>query len=95
MDRAARLHARIEFDLAECGLILRHILLQNRQQRLCLLRAYVDTLEICYFDLVFRLLLQSPKYQEKIPHVNPDLNTVGVLLTVIRRVDQLDIRLYG
>src|SRR5579884_1071346 len=44
--RPGRVHARIEFDLAERRFVLRYVLLQNRQQGFRLLRAYIDALKI-------------------------------------------------
>src|ERR1039457_6377963 len=65
--------ARIEFDLAKCGFVIRHVLLQERHQRLRLLRTQINPLKIVELNLGFRALLHSAKDEEEIPHVNPDL----------------------
>src|SRR5690349_6731984 len=51
-------HARIEFDFPKRSLVARHILLKQSQQRLRLLRAQIDTLEIPDLDVRLALLLQ-------------------------------------
>ena len=58
-------HARIEFDLPKGVFVVDQILLKNRVQSLCLLRAQIDTLKIADVHAGFILLLQRAEYQEK------------------------------
>src|SRR6266576_1837913 len=90
---AGRGHARVELDFAKSAFITGNILLQNRGQRLSLLRAQIDALKIEHLDLVLGLLLESAEHQEEIPHVYSYLNAIGVALPVLRTVGQLDVRL--
>lgn len=83
---------RLQLDFTERGFILRHILLQDIQKSLRLLRADVDALEILDADPVRRGLIHDAEEQKKIPEVNPDLHAVRVALTVVRGSLQLDIR---
>lgn len=93
VNRSRRRHARIEFDLAESRFVTRHILLQEPQQRLRLLWAEIDSLEIADVHLRLGLLLQGPKYQKKVPDIHAHLHAIGVILTVGGVVRQLDIGL--
>src|SRR6516164_5871493 len=94
MDRpAAGMHARIELNLAKGSLVIDQILLQDGIQRLGLLRAEVDALEVANLDFRFVLLLQRAKHQKEIPDVDPYLHAVGVVLAVIGGVSQLNRRL--
>src|SRR5271169_7116334 len=83
------MHARIQLDLAEGGLVVRQVLLQDGVQRLGLLRAQIDALKIADFDLGFVLLLQGAEHQEEVPDIDPHLNAVGVVLAVVGGVRQL------
>src|SRR5690242_489702 len=56
---ALRTHARVKLDLAEGALVARHVLLQKSEQRLGLLGAEVDTLEVSDLDVSLGLLLQG------------------------------------
>ena len=93
MDLAAGRDTWVELYLSERALVARHILLQQGHQRLGLLRAQVNPLEVVQFDLRFGLLLQRPKDKEEVPHVHPNLHAIGIVLAVIRAINQLDIRL--
>src|SRR5436190_21944674 len=62
---------RIELDFPERSLVVGHVLLQDRGQRLSLLRAQVDALKIADFDLSLRLLLHGAEHQEEIPDIHP------------------------
>src|SRR5579864_2938716 len=93
MYRARRRHSGIQFDLAEGALIARDILLQNRHQRLGLLRAQVDALKVSDFHLSFALLLQSTENQKEIPDIHSYLDAVGVALAIVRCVHQPDVGL--
>src|SRR5260221_11811957 len=68
VDRPDGSHLRIELDLAESLFVLRHVLSQYGEQRLGLLRAQVDALEILHFHLYRRLLLQRAEDHAEIPH---------------------------
>ena len=95
VDRPRRIHPGIEFDLAKGVFVLDNVLLKNRKQRLRLLRTDVDSLKICDFDLGLALLLQGAEDQEEVPDVDADLNAIGVVLAVGRRIGQFDIGLRG
>lgn len=93
MDRPARHHSRIKFDLAKCVLITHYVLLQDGKQRFCLLRAQVNALEILHLNLSLALLLESAENQEEIPHIYTNLNTVRISFPVVRGVNHFDIGL--
>lgn len=93
MDGPARHHSGIKFDLAKCVLITHYVLLQNGEQRFCLLRTEVNSLKILYLNLGLALLLKSAENQEKIPHIHAYLNAVRIGFPVIRGVNHLDIGL--
>ncbi len=85
----------IEFDLAKRAFVVRHVLVQDRRQRLSLLGTQIDALKIAHLNLVFRLLLHGPEHQEEIPDIDPHLHTIGIGLAVIGIVDDIKIRLRG
>src|SRR5579862_1999648 len=87
---AAHGHARVEFDLAECALVARYVLLQDCEQRFSLLRAQVNPLEISDLNLSFALLLQCAEDQEEIPDVHAYLHAVGIVFPVVRSVHQFN-----
>ena len=93
MYRASRGHARIEFDFSEGAFITDDVLLEHVEQRLGLLRAQIDPLEIIDFHLGLALLLQGAESEEEIPYVHPHLHAVGIIFAVFRSVDELDVRL--
>src|SRR5262249_29239592 len=88
------LHARVELDFTEGAFVIRHVLVQDRGQRLCLLRAQIDSLKITYLDLAFRVLLHGAENQEKVPHVDANLHAVGVGFTIVRSIYDIKIRLH-
>lgn len=94
MDRPRRSHSGIQFDLAESALVAGDILLQQSQQGLGLLRAEVDALKIADFNLAFALLLQRAENHEEVPDIHPHLDTIGVGLSVVGGIHQLDIGLW-
>ena len=59
--RAGILHMWIELDLAKSAFVVGHILMQDRRQGLCLLRAQIYALKVADFNLIFGLLLHSAK----------------------------------
>ena len=85
--------ARIEFDLAEGGFVIRHVLLQKRHERLCLLRTEINSLKIMQLDLRFEALLHGAEDEKEIPHVDADLHTVGIGVAVVGGLDEFHIRL--
>jgi len=93
VNRAALHHPGIELDLAERGLVSGDIMLQDAEQGFCLLWRKVDSLEILDLDLGFGLLLHSSENKEEVPHVDSDLDAVGVVLTIIRGIRQLHVGL--
>src|SRR5438105_3536237 len=86
-------HARIKFDLAKGALVTDYVLLQDIEQRLRLLRAQIDALEVIDLDLGLALLLQGAKGQEKVPDIDPHLHAVGIIFAIVGGVDELDIGL--
>jgi len=88
-----RLYARIELDLAECAFVVRHVLVENRGQGLCLLRAQINSLKVAHLDLTLRLLLHSSEDEEKVPDVNTHLHTVSIGFAILRGVYNIKIRL--
>src|SRR5215471_12030253 len=88
------MQVRIQLNLAKCIFVLCDILLENRQQGLGLLRAYVDALKVRDLHLTFRLLLQSSEGKEKIPDADSYLHAVSVILAVVGRVRQFNIGLH-
>ena len=93
MDRPAGHHSRIKFDFAERVLISDHVLLQDCEQRLGLLRAQVNALKIPDLYLSLALLLECAKNQEEVPYIYPHLNAVCIGFLIIRRVEHLDVGL--
>src|ERR1700681_537257 len=91
VNRSAR-GARFKFDLAERGLVVGHVLLQERHERLGLLRAEINPLKVSQFHLRLRALLHRPENEEEIPDIHPDLHAVGVGLAVIGGLHELHIR---
>ena len=57
-------HARIQLDVAEGVLVVDQVLLQDGVQRLGLLRAQIDTLEVAHINASFVLLLQRVQARE-------------------------------
>ena len=82
------LHAgAIQRDWAEALLVLGDVVGQYIQERLGLLGAQVNALEVLNADLVRRRLgsrIDGPKDQEEVPDGEPDLHAVGVGIAVIR-----------
>ncbi len=57
--------AGIKFDLAERSLVIRHVLLQERHERLGLLRAEINSLKVSQFHLRLRACCMVPKTRKK------------------------------
>src|SRR6476660_1325413 len=87
--------AGIELDFAERAFILAHVLLQDGQQRLGLLRAEIDSLKILHLDFLRCDRLQASKEQQNVPYAHADLYGVGVAVTVGGRINQADVGLLG
>src|SRR5579859_3845541 len=88
-------HARIELDFAEGLFVVHHVLLQDGEQRLGLLRAEINSLEVGNFHLGRGLLLQGAKDQEEVPYIHAHLHAIGIVFPVIFVVGELDIGLRG
>jgi len=82
MHWSLRTHARVKLDLPESALVAAHVLLQKSQQRLSLLRAQINSLEVLDLHVGFGLLLQRAEDQEEVPDIHPHLHAVGVILAV-------------
>ena len=70
----------------------RHILLQDVEQRLGLLRADIDALKVVDRDVIRRRLVHPAEHQEEVPQVHADLHAVGIVLAILRGVDELNLR---
>src|SRR5579871_3049390 len=68
MHRAGRGHAWVELDLAKRTFVAGYILLQQSQQRFCLLRAQINSLKASNLHLRLALLLQRAEHKEKVPN---------------------------
>jgi|ERR1700677_360344 hypothetical protein len=75
--------AWIQLDFAEGCLVAVHVLLQESEQSLGLLRAEVDALKVPNLYLRFVLLLNRSENQEKIPDIHSHLHTVCVRFPII------------
>src|SRR5882762_4071864 len=93
VDRPPAHHPRVELNLAKRALVTRQILLQNRRQRLCLLRTQIDSLKVPQLHFVLALLLQRAEDKEEVPNVDAHLHAVGVGLAIILRSRKLNVRL--
>src|ERR1700684_837885 len=82
MHRSLRTHTRVELDLPESALVAPYVLLEKAQQRLSLLRAQINSLEVLDLHLGFCLLLQRAKDQEEVPNIDSHLHAVGIILAV-------------
>src|SRR5208282_953879 len=85
--------ARVKFDLAERSLVVRHVLLQERHERLGLLRTEIDPLKVSQFHLRLRTLLHGAENEEEIPDIHADLHAVGVGIAVLGGLYEFHIRL--
>src|SRR5437899_1095927 len=83
---------RLELDLPEGSLVLRHILLQHIQQRLGLLWTHVYALKILDRHLIRRGLVHHAEEQKEVPEIDPDLHTIGVALAIVGGVGEVDLR---
>src|SRR5579884_2502526 len=86
-------NARFQPNFAESGLVLRQVLRQHVGKRLGLLRADIDALEVVDLHVLRRGLVHSAEHKEEIPQIDADLNAVGVALTVVPGIGELDFRL--
>src|SRR5581483_5644936 len=93
VDRSARPHPGIEFNLAERALVSGDILLQQSEQRFGLLGTQINSLKITDVHLALGLLLQSAEHQEEIPDIYPHLHTVGIVLAIVRVIGEFHIGL--
>lgn len=85
--------ARVELDFAEGAFVVGDVLLEQRHERLRLLRAQINSLEVMKFDLRFRALLHGAEDEKEIPDIDADLHAVGVRLAVFGRLNELNIGL--
>ena len=93
MHRAGRLHSRIKLDFAKRALVVGDILVEDRGERFCLLRAEIDSLKVFYLHLIFGRLLHGAEDEKKIPDTDAHLHTVSVGFTIIRSIHQIKVRL--
>ena len=86
----SRAGAGFEANLAESGFVLAYILLQHVQQRLGLLRADVDPLEVLDLHVFLRGLADMAEHQKEVPEIHPDLHAVGIAFAVVGRFLKYD-----
>src|SRR5215467_13189454 len=86
-------HAGIDLDFAERLFVLNNILFQDGHERLGLLRAQVDALEVLHLDVARALRLNPAKDQQKVPHADTHLHGICITLTIIGGVQKANIRL--
>ena len=86
MYRPSRSHARVQFYLSERTFVTGNILLKKSQQRLGLLRAEVNSLEVANLYLRLGLLLQGSENHEEVPDIHSHLHAVSVGFAVIGRI---------
>src|SRR5215468_8325381 len=89
------LYARIELYFTKRAFVVGYVLVKDRCQRLGLLRAQINALEIAHLDLILRLLLHGAEDEKKVPDVDPNLYAVGVSLAIFRGTDDTKIWLNG
>jgi hypothetical protein len=82
---------RFQLDLPECGFVLGYVLLQDIQQCLGLLWAEVNALKIVDCHVVSGSLVDPPEHQKEVPQIHAYLNAVGVVLPVLRAINQLNL----
>lgn len=88
------LRLRFEANLSKRRFVLLQILLQDVRERLGLRRAQVDALEILDGDRVWRGLINGSEHQEEVPQVYAHLYAVGVVLSVVGGVGEVQFRLW-
>ena len=81
-----RREMRFQGKLAEGFLVLVQVVLENLEQRFGLLRTEIDALEIIELHLIRCLLTHRAKHEEEVPHAHPDLDAVGIVVAIIRRL---------
>ena len=81
-DRTGR-RSRIQLDLTKGGFILHDVLAQHVPERLGLLRAQVNSLEVLYLHQILRGLRHGAERQQKIPHADANLDAIGVPVAII------------
>src|ERR1035437_9824869 len=82
---------RLQLDFTKSGFVLRDVLLENADERLGLLRADVDALEIVDSGVFRRGLVHAAEQKKEIPQIHPHLDAVGVVLPVVGCVNQLNL----
>jgi len=85
--------ARVELDFAEGAFVVGDVLLEQRHERLGLLRAQINSLEVMKFDLRFRALLHGAEDEKEVPDIDANLHAIGVGLAVFGRLNELNIGL--
>ena len=74
-------------------LVLLHVVREYVQQRLGLLRAQVNRLEVLDLDLFGRGLVHGPEDELEVPHAHAHLDAVRIAFAVLVRVQQRQRRL--
>ena len=87
--------AGFEPDFAERSFVLRDILLQHVEQRLGLLRAQLDALEVLDVHGFGRRLIGKAEHEQEVPKAGSNLNAVGVVLAVLGQVDDVNFRWFA
>src|SRR5215472_18461017 len=84
--------AGVEPDLSEGGFVLSHVVLQNAEEGLGLLRAHVDALEVGDADVIGSGRVDLAEKQEEVPEIHPNLDAVGVTFSVVGGLVENDSR---
>ena len=89
-----RMRLRLERDDSKGLLILSDVLAEDVPEGLGLLRADVDALSVLDGDLILRFLVNKAESEKKILYADAYLNTVGVVLAIVLRLDHLNFWLW-
>jgi hypothetical protein len=83
VDWAAQRRHLIEGDGSEGLLVLGDVVSEDVEERLGLLGAEIDALEVANVDLVGRVLRESAEDEEEVPDGHTDLHAVSVAIAVV------------
>jgi hypothetical protein len=96
VNRSFRLRQLLfQCDVPEGLLVLGEIVADHIPQRLGLLGAEIDALEVADDDLVDILLRHGAEDQEEVPYAHPHLDAVGIAVAVVFGAGELEGWLVG
>ena len=73
----------LERESAEGLLVLGEVVAEKVQQRLGLLRAHIDALEVIDLYFVGRILVHGSEDEEEVPDAHANLDAVGVAVAIV------------